>query len=92
MRSVALPLFTVDATIASARSKLVDEISQLADSQVRSLLDDVLDADRMGNAVGPSSCDCGTLDVRCLTALSAGETVAPGGCWQGQSFCRKSFL
>jgi len=93
MRSVALPepLCTADANTSSARSMLDDEINQLADSKLCLLLDDVLDTDGIGSAVGPigRSCRCGTSDLRSLTALSAGATVAPGG-WHGQSFFHKS--
>lgn len=93
MRSDALPelLCTVDASTSSARSMLCVAISQLADDNVR-LLDDVLDTSGKGSAVGPidRSCECGTSDVRCLTALSAGATAPPGGYSQGRSFFRKS--
>jgi len=93
MRRTALPELprTVADKISSAFSRLADEISQLTDSL---LLDVVLEAAGMGNAVGPrnGSCDHDLRDVRCLTTLSAGATLASGGCWQGQSLFRKSLL
>lgn len=94
MISVALPLWTVNANTSSARFRPADEISKLTDSKVHLLLDDVFDTDGTGSAVGPIGrfCNCGSTNVRRLTALSASTTAVPGGCWQGHSLFRKSLL